>query len=248
MGAMVSVCMATCNGSRYIRAQLESILEQLGPEDELIISDDASTDDTLDIVRSYGDPRIIILSGIAFRNPVRNFEQALRHARGGIVVLSDQDDIWLPGRLDLVHKRLDEDIDRVSLIMTDGEIIDSEGKRLGLSLFSVNRCGRGLLKNIYDNSYTGCCLAFTRPLLAIALPFPRRIPMHDMWLGMLAELFGKVEFVTVKSICYRRHAANTSFTRASLGEQVLRRLFLSLNLIKRSIETRWAMRINSSRS
>jgi hypothetical protein len=162
------------------------------------------------------------------------------------VVLSDQDDIWLPGRLDLVHKRLDEDIDRVSLIMTDGEIVDSEGKRLGMSLFSVNRCGRGLLKNIYDNSYTGCCLAFTRPLLAIALPFPRRIPMHDMWLGILAELFGKVEFVPVKTICYRRHAANTSFARASLYEQILRRLFLSLNLIKRSIETRWAMRRNSS--
>ena len=87
MGAMVSVCMATCNGSRYIRAQLESILEQLGPEDELIISDDASTDDTLDIVGSYGDPRIIILSGTEFPSPVRNFEQALRHARGGIVVL-----------------------------------------------------------------------------------------------------------------------------------------------------------------
>jgi glycosyltransferase involved in cell wall biosynthesis len=231
--------MATCNGSRFIRAQIESILPQLGPDDELIISDDASSDATLEIVTSYIDSRIKILSGKDFRSPVRNFEYALCHARGRIVVLSDQDDIWLPGRLDLIREHLGSATDQVALIMLDGEIVDAAGACLEQSIFAVNRAGPGLFKNIYDNTYTGCCLAFTRPLLEIALPFPVRIPMHDMWLGLLAELFGRVEFVPVKTICYRRHAANTSFVRTSIYIQVMRRIFLAMFLIKRCIEVRY---------
>jgi len=239
MAVILSVCMATRNGSLYLRPQLESILAQLGPHDELIVSDDASTDDTLEIVRSYCDPRIQILDGNEFRSPVRNFEHVLRHARGQIVVLSDQDDFWLPGRLDLVHERLDREIERVSLIMMDGEIVDAGGNCLEISIFTANHAGPGILKNIYDNTFTGCCIAFTRPLLEIALPFPQRVPMHDMWLGILAEIFGRVEFVQVKTIHYRRHAANTSYIRPHVFEQILRRVFLSLNLAKRCIDIRY---------
>lgn len=238
MSVILSVCMATCNGSLYVRAQLESILAQLGPYDELIVSDDASTDDTLGIVRSFSDQRIRILAGNEFRSPLRNFEHALRHARGQILVLSDQDDIWLPGRLDLVHERLDREIEGVSLIMMDGVIVDAGGNSLAESIFTANHAGPGILKNIYDNTYTGCCLAFTRPLLELALPFPPRIPMHDMWLGILAEIFGQVEFVPVRAIQYRRHATNTSFMRPHVYEQVMRRVFLSLGLLKRCIELR----------
>jgi glycosyltransferase involved in cell wall biosynthesis len=225
--------MATFNGSRFIRAQLESILPQLGPDDELIVSDDSSTDDTLEIVRSYNDERIQLLTGNKFRSPLRNFGHALGHAQGRIIVLSDQDDVWLPGRISLIHERLDGDKDRVSLIMMDGEIVDAEGNCLDKSIFRANRVGAGILKNIYDNTYTGCCLAFTRPLLDLALPFPRRIPMHDMWFGLLAEIFGRVEFVPVSTIHYRRHAANASFRKSRVYEQIMRRLFLVMHLAMR---------------
>lgn len=235
----VSVCMATYNGGLYLRPQLDSILAQLGVDDELIVSDDASADDTLAIVHSYDDPRIRILAGNEFNNPVRNFEHALCHARGQILVLSDQDDVWLPGRIDLIHKCLDEKIDRVSLIMMDGEIVDSVGISQGKSIFAANQAGHGIFKNIYDNTYTGCCLAFTRPLLELVLPFPERIPMHDMWLGILAEIFGQVDFVPVKTICYRRHAANTSFIRASVSEQIMRRIYLVIGLIRRCIAVKF---------
>jgi glycosyltransferase involved in cell wall biosynthesis len=227
--------MATCNGSLYVRAQLESILAQLGPDDELVISDDSSKDDTLAIVKSYPDPRINLLTGNEFHSPIRNFEHALRNARGLIVVLSDQDDIWLPSRLDLVREKLWSKRDRVSLIMMDGELIDSEGHSMGKSVFTNFRAGSGLLKNIYDNTYTGCCLAFTRPLLDIVLPFPVRIPMHDMWLGILAEIYGRVEFVPIKTLLYRRHGNNTSYRSSNVHEQILRRVFLSLSLLQRCI-------------
>lgn len=233
MDVTLSVCMATYNGSRFVKAQLDSIMPQLGQGDELIISDDGSTDGTLEIISSYNDPRIRILSDNRFSSPVHNFEHLLRHVHGQIVVLSDQDDIWLPGRLDLIHQRLDEKTEQVSLIMMDGEFVDAKGNGLGKTLFSANRAGRGLLKNIYNNTYTGCCLAFTRPLLDIALPFPHRIPMHDMWLGLLAEIFGTVEFVPVVTICYRRHDANASYKRSGIYVQIMRRILLSLCLVKR---------------
>lgn len=239
MHGSISVCMATCNGARYLRAQLESILAQLGPADELVVSDDASTDDTLAIVAGYGDPRIRVLSGNAWHSPVRNFENALRHVRGEIIVLSDQDDLWLPGRLDLVRQRLAEKVDQVALIMMDGEVVDSVGHPLGPSIFERNRVGTGIVKNIYDNTYTGCCLAFSRPLLDIALPFPKKLPMHDMWLGILAEIFGQVELVPVKTICYRRHGANVSQRASNPVLQVQRRFWLVLNLVGRCGTTRW---------
>lgn len=232
--------MATCNGSRFLREQMESILSQLGSDDELIVSDDASTDDTLAIVRSYHDSRIQILTGNKFRSPVRNFEHALIHASGLIIVLADQDDIWLPGRLKLVHERLDGKIGQTALIMMDGEIADAAGSRTGETIFAANRVGPGILKNVYNNTYTGCCLAFTRPLLSVVMPFPQRIPMHDMWIGILCEIFGQVDFVPVKTIRYRRHAANTSFVRPSVFEQISRRIFLTLSLITRIVRVKLA--------
>ena len=238
MKNILSVCMATYNGGRFIAEQIDSILSQLGSCDELIVSDDGSKDNTLEIVRSYQDPRIRILTDNTFHNPTGNFEHALRHATGQIIVLSDQDDIWLPRRLDLIHEQLDKKKDQVALIMMDGEIVDADGNSLKKSIFLANRSGTGIFKNIYDNTYTGCCLAFTRPLLDIALPFPRRIPMHDMWLGILAEIFGEALFVPEKTICYRRHATNTSFIKPTVYEQIMRRLFLSQNLLKRYFDVK----------
>ena len=157
----------------------------------------------------------------------------------GFLCCADQDDIWLPGRLDLIHERLDSEVEKVSLIMMDGEIVDATGRCLENSIFKAHKAGPGILKNIYDNTYSGCCLAFTRPLLSLALPFPQRIPMHDMWLGLLAEIFGRVEFVPVKTIRYRRHTANTSFIRPQVYEQISRRIFLLLNLVVRCIDIRF---------
>lgn len=93
---MISVCMATYNGEEYIKEQLESILCQLGEMDEIIISDDGSTDNTLNIIESYNDSRIKIHINTGKHGFVYNFENALQKAKGEYIFLSDQDDIWLP--------------------------------------------------------------------------------------------------------------------------------------------------------
>jgi glycosyltransferase involved in cell wall biosynthesis len=232
--------MATRNGEKFIQKQLASILPQLGPDDEMVISDDSSTDATVAIINSFADPRIRLLENNTFYNPIFNAENALRHAQGGIIVPADQDDVWLDGKLRLVREHLGGVHGRVRLLMMDGEIIDEHDALLAGSIFDAIGVRGGVLRNIYDNKYVGCCLAFTRELLEIALPFPKRIPMHDMWLGILAELFGEVEFVREKTIRYRRHPETATDLKLRFlpWTQIKRRLFLTLALAKRVLGTR----------
>lgn len=233
----ISVCMVTRNGEKYLAEQLRSILSQLQPEDEVIISDDSSTDATVDIVKGFRDSRVRLLENNTFFSPIFNFENALKQATGGIVVLSDQDDIWLDNKIKLIREKFLQSPSPIHLVVLDGLAIDETGTVIEQSLFRKINAGKGVLKNIYDNTYMGCCMAFSRPLLDIALPFPRRIPMHDMWLGLLAELFGTVEFVEEKTIKYRKHATSlTGFGRRFIPlTQIKRRVFLAWSLAARFI-------------
>jgi len=238
--------MATRNGELYIGEQLASILPQLRPADELIISDDSSTDRTMEIIAGFADARIVLLPGNTFYNAIFNFENALRRASGDIIVLADQDDVWLENKIPLIRERLQGRTAQSHLLVLDGYIADSEGRITGDSIFTRMRSGPGLMKNLYDNTYMGCCMAFSRPLLEIALPFPKGIPMHDMWLGMLAELFGTVEFVPEKTVKYRKHQGSTiRFERRFRPlTQIRWRLLLSWFLTARWTARRFGGRAN----
>src|ERR1035441_9328940 len=114
----VSVCMATYNGAPYLRAQLGSILSQLHPEDELIVSDEHSTDDTRLIIASYADARIRLFTNPGKRGHVQNFAHAMEHATGEFIALSDQDDIWVENRLERMLNQL-RLMPRYSLVVGD---------------------------------------------------------------------------------------------------------------------------------
>lgn len=211
---MISVCLAAYNGERFIRRQLESILPQLGPGDEVIVSDDGSTDQTLAVVRSLNDPRIRIVRNTGRRGPVGNFENALNQVRGEFIFLSDQDDVWLP---DKVH-RLRPLLETHNLVLSDCTVVDAGGRTLFPSFFAHRGSRPGLLRNLYKNSYVGCCMAFRRSLLKRALPFPKGLYMHDWWLGLLAEAGGSVCFYPESTLLYVRHGQNASPTsEGSLG-------------------------------
>ena len=106
---MISVCIATYNGAPYITEQLASICAQLSDNDEIIVSDDGSTDGTLDVVRAFGDPRIRIVHNQSQRCYTANFENALRYAQGDYIFICDQDDVWLPKKVEtIVHYLRDE--------------------------------------------------------------------------------------------------------------------------------------------
>jgi glycosyltransferase involved in cell wall biosynthesis len=224
----ISVCIATYNGSKYIRRQLDTILQQLPGDYEVIISDDSSTDNTLDIVKSYNNSHIIILPNQKFRNPIYNFENALKHASGDVIFLSDQDDIWQPTKVEKALAALNN----CDIVLSDCSIIDAEGKVIEESFFKINGSGRGFFKNLWKNSYLGCCLAFRKDVLKKATPFPKDIPMHDWWLGIISETFYRITIINEQLISYRRHGVNATPTGEVSNFPYWDRLGFRLALIK----------------
>lgn len=204
----ISVCMATFNGERFLAEQIESVLSQLTPSDELIISDDGSSDSTFSIIKSFADPRIQLLINPNPGSPVRNFEHALRHARGNLIFLADQDDVWEQNKLTVQAELLD----RFDLVVSDCSLIDATGALLADSFYDLRGSGPGFFKNLYKNSYLGCCMAFRRSIMEKTLPFPPAIAMHDIWLGLVAELYGTVHFCPDKLVRYRRHDSTATQT------------------------------------
>lgn len=206
MGALISVCLPTFNGAAYIDAQLKSIL-QSPLITEVIVSDDGSVDNTVEIVKSFNDARIRLIAGPC-AGLVKNYEFLLSVATGEYIFLSDQDDVWLPNKVDVMLMRLQE----VDLVVCDCEVVDRQLNLLHPSFFDLRNSGAGVLRNLWRNSYLGCCIAFRRQLLVHVLPFPSRLPMHDWWLGLIAETFGCVAFIRQPLMLYRRHGSNASPT------------------------------------
>ncbi|HCR53127.1 MAG TPA: alpha-L-Rha alpha-1,3-L-rhamnosyltransferase [Cytophagales bacterium] len=230
---MISVCMAVKDGELFIKEQISSILTQLGVNDELIVSDDHSSDSTLEIINSFQDKRIKI-----FCNPgsgiLNNFENALRHSSGEKIFLSDQDDVWHKDKVGKMGALLDH----YDVIVCDCTIVDHQLNPQHESFFKINKSSKGMLKNIFKNSYMGCCMAFNRSILEKILPFPDKIPMHDLWIGLNAELYFSVFFLPEKLVFYRRHSNNASSdpkkSSQSLKIKMSGRLHLIKNLLVKS--------------
>ncbi|MFT4093280.1 MAG: glycosyltransferase family 2 protein [Niabella sp.] len=226
----ISVCIATYNGKSYVVQQIRSILPQLKEEDEIIISDDHSTDATLTILESFKDRRIKI-----YMNPhkgiLSNFENALQHATGEYFFLCDQDDIWKDNKVEEVMKNLTGGYD---LVLSDCTLFERNITNIREpSFFQLNRSRAGVLYNIWKNSYMGCCMAFNNKVKAAVLPFPKKIPMHDQWIGIIAELFFKVKFSEKKLIYYRVHNSNATSSGAGKSRYKLaKKILFRLQLIK----------------
>lgn len=205
----ISVAMAVYNGEKYIKEQILSILKQLNCNDELVISYDKSTDDTYRIISDLAvrDNRIKIFSGPSL-GIIKNFENALRQCKNDYIFLSDQDDIWLDGKIHNVIKTFKST--HADVILHDCVVIDEKNKVISPSFFKLRHCRRGFLLNVIRNSYIGCCMAVKRDFLIKTLPFPENIPMHDQWIGLIAEKKGSVAFLNKQLIKYRRHSNNAS--------------------------------------
>lgn len=193
-----SVCIATYNGEKYLRRQVDSILEQLGQEDEIVVSDDSSTDGTINIIQSYQDKRIKLYDGQKFHSPIFNFENAIKHAKGDVIFLADQDDKWLPGRVENAIKMHEKGYDFV--ICNTRAVYKDRVAEGWLDPFS-----RPNWKNLIKPTYIGCSMSFKREILEIVLPFPKSIAMHDLWIGLLAQRNYKCGYIEEPLIEYNRH-------------------------------------------
>lgn len=206
----ISVCIATYNGEKYIKEQVLSILNQLKSEDEVIISDDCSIDNTLHIIHEIKDKRIFLFEGVRFASPKLNFENAIKRATGDVIFLSDQDDVWLPDKIKISIDKLQ----KADLVFSNVKIINGENELLKDKLFQ-SIPDFSIFNLLLNNQIIGATVAFKKHLLTYALPFPPKIPMHDQWLGVLAAYFGKIEYIDEPLILYRRHSLNASYFEKS---------------------------------
>lgn len=208
----VSVCMATFNGERYLDQQLESILMQLNDRDEVVVVDDASTDNTAAIVSGFMDSRLVLIQHAANQGVVASFEEAVRSATGDILFLSDQDDIWAANRVSRTLEAFAEDRD-LALITTNVALINGDGsqfatdKRLKRWPFDAR-----LIPNLIANRFQGSAMAFRSSLTQKILPFPRNLLfLHDAWIGARCAVAGSgVGYISEPLLFYRRHAENVS--------------------------------------
>lgn len=204
----ISVCMATYNGEKYLKAQLDSILLQLSVNDEIIISDDGSLDATLEIIASYKDSRIKVLHNQSRHGVVPNFENAIKYASGDYIFLCDQDDVWHLDKVRICVKALQ----KIDLVVHNSLIMDENGLISDRDYFSLRHPRNGYWRNLYRNSFMGSCMAFRKELLSYVLPFPKHILWHDMWIGLMAAKKAKILFIPDCLLYYRRHGDNTSAT------------------------------------
>lgn len=226
---MISVCMTTYNGEKYLRGQVDSILGQLSNEDELIISDDGSTDSTIRILESYNDSRIKILHNTKNHGVNGNFENALINAKGDYIFLSDQDDVWHNNKVRVCISALD----KYDCIVHDCEITDSELNIISNSLFKELGAKSGVINNLKKNGFTGCCMAFKKSVLNSVIPFPKSERFfHDQWIGLRASMKFKTAFINQKLIYFRRHSSNSSSAAGKSKLNILNKIYYRILLCK----------------
>ena len=224
----VSVCIAAYNGERYIADQLRSILDQLRPDDEVVIVDDASTDSTTVRVREIADPRVRLIEADFNTGYVRTFETALRLARGDYILLSDQDDVWEPGRVTTMVGALET----VDVVATNLATLDGPARIRGpygqedwhLRAAQSRQYARNILGTLAGNRpYYGCAMGVRRSALSTILPFPDFLTeSHDLWIALYGNVAKSIAHEEIRSLHRRFHADNASPDRPRGPMAVLR--------------------------
>ena len=207
--ARKSVCMAAYNGSRFIDEQIRSILPELDDDDEVVIVDDGSADDTAAVVTAIADPRIRLLRNDHNMGYVKSFERALQASTGGFIFLSDQDDIWLPGRVKQMMSALRGDM----MVVSNCSHFGAEAGRFHDIRLRSSDSGRhaaniaGIL--VGYRLHWGCAIGLRSELLRLALPFPSYMhESHDQYLAMAGNVAGSIVYMDEDTILHRLHDNN----------------------------------------
>lgn len=213
----IDVLMATYNGEKYLREQIDSILNQTYSNINLIISDDCSTDKTQEILKEYEqkDNRVILKLHKERFGIIKNFEFLLEQVTSDYYMLSDQDDVWLPEKIEMSFKKLNDE--NADLVFADLEVVDENLKTIYPSYGDYMLLNRKIKKciNSYELNYlyncvTGCTVLGKTSMLEKILPMPNmsKYVLHDYWIAIMSSIYGKVAYLDEKCIKYRQHGNN----------------------------------------
>jgi glycosyltransferase involved in cell wall biosynthesis len=221
-----SIALATYQGARYLAQQLESFLSQTRPPDELCVSDDGSTDETLDVVRAFSSTAPFPVKLVA--NPIRggvnkNFENAAMHCTGDVILFSDQDDVWLPSHIERLVFPMERDA-RIMAVASDSQFVDetlkisggtqAQSDRFSNSLRAATmRLPRNQIELVLrQNIHSGHGMGFRRSLLPLLVPFTATF-MFDEWVLVLAATAGFITYAPEALTLHRQHRNQTMGAR-----------------------------------
>jgi glycosyltransferase involved in cell wall biosynthesis len=233
-----SVVLASYDGERFINAQLDSIVAQLSPNDEIIVSDDASSDNTVSLVKGRDDRRIHVLENRERVGYVRNFERAINKVCGEYVFFSDQDDVWLPGKVDTMRSALQ----KKPFVASDAIVVNERLEVIYESFFEWRNASIFSWQAIFLRPLiVGATMSCRSDYLRTLLPLPAHIP-HDFWLTFNAAWDDALEIIPAPLILYRRHAkahspSATDRTR-SLARIAAERYTLAWTMSRRRLSLR----------
>ena len=212
---MISIALATYNGSKYLREQLDSILAQSMDDFEVVACDDCSTDETPQILEEYAskDSRFKVFSNKNNLGFKKNFEHILSLCKGEFIAFCDQDDIWEPNHLEVLYKNIGNN----NCIGANALIIDENGVSLNKTLLEywpVHAMPKNELElfqhELYSNVIQGTASLIKASLVKQALPIPDNIKYHDYWFALIAGCNNKCKYISDVVLKYRRHSNNAS--------------------------------------
>lgn len=213
---MISVVMCTYNGAKYLKEQIDSILQQTMADFELVVCDDCSNDGTWEILQDYAssNDKIRVCRNERNLGFLKNYEKALGLASGEYVAMSDQDDIWMPNHLEVLVNLLG---DR-TIACGNSLLVDENGDSLGMTLkeqedltvVSDNPMDVALSIMVYRNPFQGAAMLFRRSFLEKALPIPEGVKYHDSWFAALACFMNGISYTDEVVLHYRMHGSNVS--------------------------------------
>lgn len=199
---------------------MDSILPQLGARDEIVVVDDCSSDDTVAVLRRYGDPRMRIHLNEKNGGHVFSFGKALSLATREVIFMADQDDKWVEGRVAAMVRKLQET--GALVVSANSAYMDANGREIACSATRLDAGDADRrIKNILGmftgkTAYYGCAMALRREILDLVLPIPRFVESHDLWIAMASNLLGSNAHLQDDMLVRRVHGNNASIVRRSL--------------------------------
>jgi glycosyltransferase involved in cell wall biosynthesis len=234
---MISVCLALYNGEKHIIQQIESILKELSQNDELIIFDDCSSDNSYNIVKNIIDSRIKLFRNSKNIGVNGTFQNAIKSSSGDYIFLSDQDDIWIKGRVKLMIDSLNKGNDL--LVVSNYKTLKNSNE-ITYNLSLRKKDSKKTLKNIMRiffprSGYLGCVMLFRKNLVKYIIPIPKYIESHDLWIAMSAIIQNKIHHIEEFTLLRREHGGNFSLQKRPFSKKVISRLILFVSLLNASV-------------
>ena len=217
----VDVLLATFNGERFLPELLDSLAAQSHDKVKVIVGDDGSADRTRQIVKQYHNRFRSLefhdFGAAADHGPRANFSRLMAKARAPYVMFCDQDDVWLPDKIEVTLRRMlsleaEQGTDSPILVHTDLRVVDQDLNLLSDSMWHLQKIRPDLAspqKLLVENSVTGCTVMINRSLLTLVGSVPDRAIMHDWWIALTAACFGTIAYLDERTILYRQHGGNS---------------------------------------